>query len=74
MQLTGRSYSTVIAECRQCGTMVEVETLVCPECDHDGIAIHQFDYAVVVDIGMNNSQMIIQWYAKQIYALQTNIL
>jgi len=39
MQLTGRSHNTVIAECRQCGTTIEVETRVCPECDHDGIAI-----------------------------------
>ncbi len=36
MQLTGRSHSTVIAECRQSGTPVEVETNECPECDHEG--------------------------------------
>ncbi|WP_435157324.1 hypothetical protein [Haladaptatus sp. DFWS20] len=42
-QLTGRSHSTVIAEYRQCGTTVEVETNVCPECDHDGIATYRFD-------------------------------
>ncbi|GAA0234547.1 hypothetical protein ACFFQF_24435 [Haladaptatus pallidirubidus] len=39
-QITGRSYSTVIAECRQCGITVEVETSECPECNHDGIAIY----------------------------------
>ena len=43
MQLTGRSDSTVIAECRRCGTTVEVETSECPECNHDGIAIYRFD-------------------------------
>lgn len=35
MQLTGRSHSTIIAECRQCGTTVEVEASECPEYNHD---------------------------------------
>ncbi len=42
-QLLGRSQSTVIAECRQCGTGVTVKATSCPHCGHDGIAVYRFD-------------------------------
>ncbi|WP_458208774.1 hypothetical protein [Haladaptatus sp. NG-SE-30] len=42
-RLVGRTRSTVIAECRQCGTPVEVDATDCPRCGHDGIAIYRFD-------------------------------
>ncbi|WP_227379152.1 hypothetical protein [Haladaptatus halobius] len=42
-RLAGRSQSTVIVECRHCGTAVSVEASDCPRFGHDGIAIYRFD-------------------------------